>query len=55
MWAAHQTLTDPEHLDAAKKLRRARVGLVKPAVQAQVQVRDLTTYDQALGLEGGVA
>lgn len=55
VWAAHQTITDPEHLVAAKKLRRARVELVKPPVEAQVQVRDLTAYDQALGLEGGVA
>lgn len=55
VWAAHQTITDPAHLAAAKALRRARVELVKPPVEAEVQVRDLASYDTALGLEGGVA
>lgn len=55
VWAAHQSITDPEHLAAAKALRRARVELVKPPVEAEVQVRDLAAYDTALGLEGGVA
>lgn len=55
VWSAHQSITDPAHLAAAKALRRARVGLVKPPAEADVQVRDLTAYDVALGLEGGVA
>lgn len=55
VWAAHQSITDPAHLAAAKALRRARVELVKPPVEPDVQVRDLASYDTALGLEGGVA
>lgn len=55
VWAAHQSLTDPAHAAAAKALRQARVELVKPPVQADVQVRDLSAYDIALGLQGGVA
>ena len=59
VWAAHQSITDPAHLVAAKALRRARVELVKPPVEADVQVRDLASYDTVLGLgtdlQGGVA
>ena len=55
-WARHQTLHDPEHTAAAKALRAARVGLLRPAPAGQeVQVRALTDYDSALGLDGGVA
>ena len=49
-WARHQTITDPEHLAAAKALRRERIGLVRPAPEPEVQIRALTDYDTALGV-----
>jgi transposase len=59
IWAAHQTISDPDHLAAAKLLRRERVGVLRPVAEADVQVRCLDDYDQALGLDdrldGGVA
>lgn len=60
-WAWHQTISDPEHLAAAKVLRRERVGVLRPVAEAGVHVeveqRPLTDYDAALGLDldGGVA
>ncbi len=58
IWARHQTLSDPEHVTAAKALRHERIGLLRPAAEPEVQVRCLTDYDTALGvtdLDGGVA
>src|SRR5205814_841221 len=78
VWAKHQSLSGPEHVAAAKALRRERQGLrvvpIAPVPQARietpagiggaggdrvdVQVRDLSDYDQALGVQvtdGGVA
>ena len=66
VWAWHQTISDPEHVAAAKALQRQRVGLlrpVEPAVGVEVEQRSLADYDAALGLhldedgdaEGGVA
>jgi len=60
VWAWHQTITDPEHLAAAKVLRRERVGALRPAGEPEVEQRSLADYDTALGLdvqdaEGGVA
>ena len=43
-----------EHLLTCAECR-ARVELVKPPVEPEVQVRDLASYDIALGVEGGVA
>lgn len=54
VWAKHQTISDPGHLSAAKGLRRERAGL-RPVPELQVEVRRLTDYDSALGLDGGVA
>ena len=58
-WAKHQTLSDLEHLVAARLLRRGRFDLVRPPAEAEVMVRPLTDYDTALGLgsgaDGGVA
>jgi len=54
-WAKHQTISDPEHVAAAKLLRRDRIGLVRPSAETEVQVRALTDYDAALGIDGGVA
>jgi transposase len=57
IWATHQTISDPAHVEAAKVLRRSRIGTVRPAPELDVQVRSLTDYDAALGLDtdGGVA
>jgi transposase len=59
IWAWHQTISDPEHVAAAKTLRRERVGALRPVVEPDVQIRCLDDYDQALGLDdrldGGVA
>jgi hypothetical protein len=57
-WAWHQSITDPDHLAAAKALRRERVGALRPAPQPEVEQRCLADYDTALGLDdadGGVA
>ena len=59
VWAWHQTLTDPEHLEAAKVLRRTRVGALRPVrdpdaelrSQLRVEQRPLTDYDTALGID----
>jgi transposase len=53
VWAKHQTVSDLEHLIAAKALQRGRADLVKPVPDADVQVRDLASYDTALGIGGG--
>jgi transposase len=55
IWAAHQTISDPAHLAAAKLLRRERIGALRPVAEADVQIRCLDDYDTALGLDGGVA
>ncbi len=52
VWARHQTITDPEHLAAARALRRERLQLVCPAAEPEVEVRCLADYDAALGLDG---
>jgi transposase len=57
IWAWHQTVSDPEHVAAAKLLRRNRIGVLRPAREPEVEVRCLTDYDTALGVDadGGVA
>jgi transposase len=57
IWAKHQSITDPEHLAAAKLLRRERVGRLRPVTEpeTEVEVRCLADYDTALGLDGGAA
>lgn len=52
-WAKHQTISDPEHLAAARLLRRERIGLVRPAHEPDVEIRCLADYDDALGIDGG--
>jgi transposase len=56
-WAWHQTITDPDHLEAARVLRRIRVGALRPVREAEVETRALADYDTALGidLDGGFA
>jgi transposase len=59
IWGWHQTISDPEHIAAAKLLHRQRVGVLRPVVEPDVQIRCLDDYDTALGLDnrldGGVA
>jgi transposase len=56
-WAWHQTIADPDHLAAAKTLRRQRVAVLRPVPETEVEQRCLADYDTALGLDGdgGVA
>jgi transposase len=54
-WAWHQTISDPDHVAAAKLLRRERVAVPRPAAEPDVQIRCLNDYDTALGLDSGVA
>ena len=53
IWAWHQTMSDPEHLAAARVLRRDRIAIVRPPREAEVQIRCLADYDTALGLQPG--
>jgi transposase len=52
LWARHQTLSDPEHVAAAKALRRDRITLIRPGPEPEVQTRCLADYDTVLGLDG---
>ena len=45
VWARHQTITDPEHLAAARALRRERLEVIRPAAGPQVEIRRLADYD----------
>ena len=54
-WAKHQTITDPEHLAAARALRRQRLEVVRHAAEPDVEIRCLADYDTALGTGGGAA
>jgi transposase len=56
VWAWHQTITDPDHLEAAKVLRRTRVGALRPVrdAEAEVELRALADYDTALGIDLGI-
>jgi transposase len=58
-WAWHQTISDPDHVAAAKLLRKERVGVLPPVTGAvgelEVEQRTLSDYDIALGIDGGVA
>jgi len=55
VWAWHQTISDPEHITAARALRRQRAGVLRPAPEPEVEQRALADYDTALGIDGGVA
>jgi hypothetical protein len=52
LWAWHQTVSDQSHVDAARALRRERVGVLRPVRQTEVEQRPLSDYDTALGLAG---
>jgi transposase len=51
IWAWHQTISDPDHVTAAKVLRRKRIGMLRPAPEPEVEVRCLADYDTALGVD----
>jgi transposase len=57
IWAAHQTISEPAHVEVAKVLRSKHFSLARPVAEPQVQVRSLADYDAALGVEldGGIA
>jgi transposase len=57
LWATHQTVSDPTHVEAAKVLRRKRINAARPIPEPDVAIRCLEDYDTALGvdLDGGVA
>jgi transposase len=55
-WARHQTRSDPAHLQAAAQLRRQRAVLSATSAHRdaeEVQLRLLTDYDAAFGLDDG--
>jgi transposase len=56
-WAAHQTITDPAHAQAAAVLRRSRLQIAQAPADTEVEQRQLSDYDAALGVDGdqGVA
>lgn len=55
VWAWHQTISDPEHVAAARALRAQRATRLRPVAEPEVEQRDLADYDTALGLaDGGV-
>jgi len=54
-WAWHQVITDPEHKAAAAGLRRARVGVLRPAPEPEVEQRSLAVYDAPADGDGGAA
>jgi len=54
LWAKHQTVSDPGHVEAAKLLRRQHFDVV-PSSHIEVEQRRLADYDTALGLDGPVA
>ena len=57
VWARHQTISDPGHVAAARRLRRERVAVLHPVAELDVEQRSLSDYDTALGIDlnGGVA
>ena len=50
LWAKHQTVSDPSHVEAAKVLRRKHLDLIRPTAEPEVETRRLADYDTALGL-----
>jgi transposase len=55
-WAAHQSITDPLHRDAATLLRAAhRLAAKTSPVRTEVEHRDLADYDRLFGLDNEVA
>ena len=55
IWAKHQTISDPAHVEAAKALRHKRFDVVNPPTHIEVEQRRLSDYDTLLGIDGPVA
>lgn len=55
VWAKHQTISDSEHVEAARLLQRNRFDVIGSAAHVEVQQRPLSDYDILLGLDGPVA
>lgn len=57
IWATHQTISDPAHVEAAKVLRRRHIQTPPSPLESEVAVRDLSSYDVAFGvdIDGGAA
>jgi transposase len=51
-WAAHQTITDPQHAAAAAVLRRTRIQAAPAPAETEVEQHRLSDYDALLGIEG---
>jgi transposase len=54
-WAAHQSITDPLHRDAATLLRAAHRLAKTTPIRTEVEHRDLSDYDRMFGLNEEVA
>lgn len=50
-WATHQSITDPDHADAARALRRSRLSIVPDPTSVEVEQRRLRDYDTLFGLD----
>ena len=50
VWARHQTVSDPAHVEAAKRLQHQRLTVVAPPAQTPVEERALGDYDTFFGL-----
>lgn len=50
-WAAHQTITDPAHAQAAAAMRQLRLQTARPPADTQVEQRRLADYDALLGID----
>jgi transposase len=50
-WAAHQSITDPLHRDAATLLRAAHRLAKTIPIRTEVEHRDLSDYDRMFGLD----
>jgi transposase len=57
IWARHQTISDANHVAAAKVLRRRHISIARSMPEPDVAIRCLGDYDTALGVDlgGGVA
>lgn len=55
IWAKHQTISDPEHVAAAKTMRRNRFDVLTLPTEVEVEQRSLTDYDTLIDIDGPVA
>jgi transposase len=52
-WARHQTISDPDHVQAAARLRAEHRAAATGGEPAEVELRCLADYDAAFGLDDG--